>query len=384
MIYFFCTDNIINFITVSDTFLSDHRVIYAETLIPVHDSSTVQIDKSLNPPSTRIEILDFNKSNWPKLKESLNTIDWPTTFCGTPVNVYIDVAIDTISEKCTMFVPQKQTKPSKVSRFHHEINIIMRKILKLVKSSKPAPLIKSHLVMLGKQLCDSHLDEKRFEENDALTKIKDDPNYFFRYANKFSICKTNIGPFMNRDTNSLSNDKHEMCRLLVDQFTSVFTIPDPQQIISDPVSFFTHEPNSGINKSLSLTDIMLNEYIILEAMHELSPNSAAGQNCVPSSLLVNCATELAPVLLLIFSQTLSQGVIPKSWKGAAIIPIYKSGGKTVPSNYRPISLTSVVCKVLERIIRKQVFSLLDQKGCLNSTQHGCQRCWMFLIILCTC
>ena len=116
----------------------------------------------------------------------------------------------------------------------------MRKRLKLVKSSKPAPLIKSHLVMLEKQLCDSHLDEKHFEENAVVTKIKDDPNYFFIYAKKFSICKTDIGPLMNRDTNSLSKDKHEMCRLLVDQFTSVFTIPDPQHIITGPISFFTH------------------------------------------------------------------------------------------------------------------------------------------------
>ena len=46
----FCPDNIINCITVSDTFLSDHHVIYAETLIPVHESSTVQIDQNLNPP----------------------------------------------------------------------------------------------------------------------------------------------------------------------------------------------------------------------------------------------------------------------------------------------------------------------------------------------
>ena len=197
--------------------------------------------------------------------------------------------------------------------------------------------------MLEKQLCDSHLDEKHFEENAAVSKIKDDPNYFFRYAKKFSICKTDIGPLMNHDTFSLSNDKHEMCRLLVDQFTSVFTIPDPQHIITDPVSFFTHKPNTGINKSLSLTDIMLNE-----AIQELSPNSVAGPDCIPSSLLVNCATELAP----------------------AIIPIYKSVDKTVPSNYRSISLTSVICKVLERMIRKQVFSFLDQKGCLNSTQHG--------------
>ena len=58
----------------------------------------------------------FNKTNssalknGAKLKESLNTIDWHTTFCGTSVNFYLDVAIHTISEKCTMFVPLKQRK----------------------------------------------------------------------------------------------------------------------------------------------------------------------------------------------------------------------------------------------------------------------------------
>ena len=101
-----------------------------------------------------------------------------------------------------------------------------------------------------------------------------------------------------------------------------------------------------------------------------SPNLAAGPDCVPSLLLTNCATELAPVLLLIFSHSLSHGVIPDSWKRAAIIPIYKSGYKTVPSSYSPISLTSVICKVLERMIRKQICSFLVQNSCFNSTQHG--------------
>ena len=85
---------------------------------------------------------------------------------------------------------KKKSKKGKVSRFHHESKII-----------------KSHLVMLEKQLCDSHLDEKRFEENVAVTKIQENPNYF-TYSKKFSICKTDIGPLMNRATNSLSNDKH--------------------------------------------------------------------------------------------------------------------------------------------------------------------------------
>ena len=83
-----------------------------------------------------------------------------------------------------------------------------------------------------------------------MTKIKEDPNYFFRYAKKFSICKTDIGPLLNCSTNTLSNDKYEMCCLLVDQFTSVFTTPDPKQIVTDPVSFFAHEPMTDINQKM--------------------------------------------------------------------------------------------------------------------------------------
>ena len=204
----FCPDNIINSLTVSDNFLSDHRIIYADTLIPVIVPSTDQKNQSLNPPSTHIETLDFNKANWPKLKESLNTIDWPTSFRGTSVKLYLQVAIESISEKCAMYVPPKRSKRNMIFRFHRERKIIMRKRLKLVKSSKSAPSIKAQLVEFEKQICDSHLSEKLFEEKVAVTKIKEDPNYFFRYAKKFSICKTDIGPLLNCSTNSLINDKY--------------------------------------------------------------------------------------------------------------------------------------------------------------------------------
>ena len=203
-----------------------------------------------------------------------------------------------------MHVPPKQSKRNMIYRFHCERKIIMRKRLKLVKFSKSAPSIKA--VKFEKQICDSHLSGKLFEEKVADTKIKEDPNYFFRYAKQYSICKTDIGPLLNCSTKSLINDKYEMCCLLVDQFTSVFTTPDPKQIVTDPVSFFAHVHITDINQKMFLTDIELNEDIIIEAIHELSPNSAAGPDCVPSSLVTNCATELAPVLLLIFSHSLSQ------------------------------------------------------------------------------
>ena len=69
-----------------------------------------------------------------------------------------------------------------------------------------------------------------------------------------------------------------------------------------------------------------------------------------------------------FSQSLTHGFIPSSLKRAAITPVFKSATKT--SNYRPISLTSTIIKVFERIFRKQVVVFMNRKGHLNNTQHG--------------
>ena len=141
-------------------------------------------------------------------------------------------------------------------------------------------------------------------------------------------------------------------------------------IVTNPFSFFNTQSSMNEDNELYLTNIVLSETNIIEAIHELSTSSAAGPDGIPSSLLVNCATELAPILLIVFTHSLSSGVVPPSFKLAAITPVFKSGDRTTPSNYRPISLTSVFSKVLERIIRKQVSSFIDKKGCLNSTQHG--------------
>ena len=116
---------------------------------------------------------------------------------------------------------------------------------------------------------------------------------------------------MNSSTNILSNDKHEMCRLLVDQFTSVFTIPDPQQIITDPVSFFAHAPNTGINKSLFLTDIKLNEDIISEAIHELYPILSSRSRLCSFIVTGQLCYRASPCVIVYFSHSLSPWSYPK-------------------------------------------------------------------------
>ena len=118
-----------------------------------------------------------------------------------------------------------------------------------------------------------------------------------------------------------------------------------------------------------LTNIIITKSIIIDSIKELSSNSAACPDGIPASLLLNRASELAPSLLILFKQSLDSGVIDSSLKKAAIIPVLKSGDRTVPINYRAISLTYVIIKVSERVDRKQIVTFLISKGHLNPTQH---------------
>ena len=138
-----------------------------------------------------------------------------------------------------------------------------------------------------------------------------------------------------------------MCCLLANQFNSVFTKPKQTSVIKDPVTFFlshaTHEDD------FFLTDITLSDSLIIEAIKELFPNSAGDPDGIPTSLPINCAEQIAPVLKIVFSHFFSSSLVPTSFKEAAIIPVFKSGDTSLLSNYRPISLTSVLSKVIGKI-----------------------------------
>ena len=131
-----------------------------------------------------------------------------------------------------------------------------------------------------------------------------------------------------------------MCCLLANQFNSGFTKPKQTSVIKDPIRFFISHATR--DDDLFLTDITLSNYIIIEAIKALSPNSAGGPDGIHTSLLINCAEEIAPVLKIIFSHSLSSSLIPTSFIEAAIIPVFKSGDKFLPSHYRPISLTMIL------------------------------------------
>ena len=84
-----------------------------------------------------------------------------------------------------------------------------------------------------------------------------------------------------------------------------------------------------------------------------------------------CAYEIADIYKVLFQASLDQGVVPPDWKEANVTPLYKNkGDKTMPENYRPISLTSLTCKLLEHVVHSNIMTHLDKYNVLDKEQHG--------------
>lgn len=105
-------------------------------------------------------------------------------------------------------------------------------------------------------------------------------------------------------------------------------------------------------------------------MYSLDPNKAPGPDGISPRVLKELAPEIAPILADIFRQSIETGQVPADWKEAFVTPIYKKGEHCDPSNYRPVSLTSVPCKLMEHIIVSQLMQHLEANSILCDQQHG--------------
>ena len=100
----------------------------------------------------------------------------------------------------------------------------------------------------------------------------------------------------------------------------------------------------------------ISEFDVYNALINLDPKKAQGIDGIGPKLLKYCAESLVQPLCHLFNLSLSSSVIPTEWKIHRIIPIFKSGDRSLISNYRPISLLCNISKVLERIIFNKIIN----------------------------
>ena len=109
---------------------------------------------------------------------------------------------------------------------------------------------------------------------------------------------------------------------------------------------------------------------ISKLLSNLNPSKASGPDQIPLYELTISGNVISPVLQVIYQSSLDTGELPLDWKHALVSPVYKKGSRSSPSNYRPISLTCVLCKTLEHIIYSNIMSHLDKHSLLSPFHHG--------------
>ena len=109
---------------------------------------------------------------------------------------------------------------------------------------------------------------------------------------------------------------------------------------------------------------------VIKQLTSLKPNKASGPDEIPPWFLKEYAHEIGLILTAIYQASINFGIVPFRWKYAHVCGVFKSGEKSDPCNYRPISLTCIASKVLEHIVHSHVMKHLDSHQILTDEQHG--------------
>jgi hypothetical protein len=179
---------------------------------------------------------------------------------------------------------------------------------------------------------------------------------FWRFVKARKQDSTGVSPL--KDNGQLHSDSQTKADLLLQQFKSVFTKSTgaPLPNLSPPTSH--------------IRPITVTVAGVAKLLRHLKPDKASGPDNIPNIALKTLADSIAPSLAVIYQLSLDTGRLPQDWLSANVACAFKKGDRHSPANYRPISLTSVPCKILEHIIGHHIMSYLEEHEILTPLNHG--------------
>ena len=199
----------------------------------------------------------------------------------------------------------------------------------------------------------------------------------YRYVNSKKGNRTPISRLKRRNGSVTENDQ-ETAEELNNFFQSVFVREDDADILAfndfarlcfdadveEPFEFM------GRCSEQLLSMVQLDREKVIKALKNLDPNKTPGPDGLHPRVLMEVAEQIGDPVLKIYRESIQYSTIPEYWEVANITSIFKGGDRSNPSNYRPVSLTSVLCKTLERLIREGMLEHIDNEDLFSQCQHG--------------
>ena len=359
---------LIHNIKVTPTILSDHNLIEVSIYGPRKAKDMQQTTKRTGHLSS----LNFHKADWKGIEKEVLEQNWSAHLSAADIDTKLEQFMTSMKGICGRYAPER-TPYQKRKIIPRDRKILMRRRAKisnrLSRSMKDGEesYLKQNLLMIESQLRHSHEKERAEKEARAVENIKIKPKAFYSFAKESASIRYKTGP-LYEENGSLTADPQAISEILSSQYKSAFTSPIQQLRIDIPGEFFRTTLQHG--DKANIDHIEIEEADVMSAIDEMRPNSATGPDGFPAILLKNCKKALAKPLKILFQSFLKCGRIPKKLKEGIVCPIHKGGSRAEAKNYRPVSLTSHISKVMERIVRRRLTTFLEENGLLSDTQHG--------------
>lgn len=328
---------------------SDHKMI--RFVLKVPDTAT-GVD--------RPEKLDFRRADFSGLRSALRDLK-------------IDEAADveaswsffkvTFMQKQAAFVPIKSVRGSsrKPKWLSHELERDIRRKKTVYQRAKESGNFGEYN-QLKRSIKTKIRSAKRKEELRIASLCKKNPKEFFSYVNSRKPISRRIGP-LESDNGILSSSDEENATLLNEYFSSVFTVEND-----------VYDPEPGVvHQAGSINSIRCTVEEVSKKIDNLDSYKAPGTDRFLPRVVKEVRDEISPHLMTIFNRSLETGDVPQDWREANVTPLFKKGDTRKPGNYRPVSLTSVVGKLLESIIVDKLAAHLEGNNLLKNSQHGFRR-----------
>ena len=328
-------------------------------LLKVHTN----IQNNLALPKPKL-IYDYNKANYIDFESFVNSHDWSNLHDMDFDDCYQTIK-NVILEGKEKYVPKVELKQNKSKPLWLNNNVkksVKKKYLlfKRYLESKNSTHYKDYVNVRNETTKLIKNAKKEYEQKIA-TISKSNPKAFWNYINSVKKAKPGIASLRKSDGSYTSNDKVK-ADILDNLFSSVFT----KENLDNIPDLNPGEKSNGC----FLSNILILEAAVNNKLMGLNPSKSPGEDGIHPRILKELHNSLSKPLTILFNRSIQENKIPDEWKSAQVTALFKKGEKSDPNNYRPVSLTSILCKLLESFIRDEIQNFMECLNLYSKCQHG--------------
>lgn len=343
---------------------SDHAVIVADFVASASSSEG----------TARRQVWRYAQADWGRMKAHFRDYDWSSLSRGNAEETCCKLT-NVIQTAMSRFIPSKElvTRPTDPTWWTPECSKAMKekdRYWKAWRRNKQDDHAKAAFLASVNQSAMCLWRAREASDRDTRTKLRSgslrDKQWWCHIKRAAGVTRAPDIPLLISNDGKECDTSTMKADCLAQHFAAKCSLGDQDIGVADL-------PPATPPDHATLEHVHFRPDTVRRSLSKLVVSKATGPDGVPARVLKECSTELASPVAKLFSDCFRHGVMPSAWKLAHVVPVHKRSSRSKPSNYRPVSLLSILSKVMEGIVNRQLVNFLETHRVLPDSQYGFRR-----------